>query len=205
MSAAPATRISLEFGIDNLVAVGVVHAENKLTPQLEAQVAEIQRLGNEIKIRSDELVTIYDKTPPDKEFLEDCDAFAALASKLGMKLSMEVTKTGFNPDTFKYQVTVRFRGDMTRVRDCSIDDERAYELRDEIAVMREKQTEQSKLATRTKAHLNPGWLDKQLRATIAKNAMNETTSGAEALRIMLSDLDHALEAGSQTQKQLGKS
>ena len=86
----------------------------------------------------------------------------------------------------------------------TFDDERAFELRDEIAVMREKQTEQSKAATRTKAHLNAGWLEKQLRATIARNAMNETTSGAEALRLMLADLDHAIDAGSQVQKQISK-
>ena len=83
MSSAPATRISLEFGIDNLVAVGVVHAENKLTPQLEQQVAEIQRLGTEIQTRTIELQTIYDKTSPDEGFKEDCQAFIELAQKAG--------------------------------------------------------------------------------------------------------------------------
>jgi hypothetical protein len=205
VSSAPATRISLEFGIDNLVAVGVVHAENKLTPQLESQVAEIQRLGTEIKTRTDELMEIYTKTEIDEGFKEDCQALIALAGKLGMHLSVELLKGSFNPGSFAYNVTARFRGDTTTVRNYVVDAERAIELRDEIAGMREQQTEYSKAATRTKSHLNGSWLEKQLRATIARNAMNETSSGAEALQMMLADLDHAIDAGSQPiQKQIGK-
>ena len=110
----PRPSISLEFGIDNLVAIGVVHAENKLNPQLEQQVAEIHRLGDEVTQpdrRADKRSTT--KTTIDPEFEEDCKALVEAAAKLGIKLTFELVKANFNPDTLKYSVTVRFRGDMS--------------------------------------------------------------------------------------------
>jgi hypothetical protein len=193
VSAAPSTRISLEFGIDNLVAVGVVHAENRLTPKLEQQVAEIHRLGNEVNTRGAELVEIYSKTETDPEFEADCNTLIAAAEKLGIRLSVELVKGNFNPNTLKYNVTARFRGDMGVVREYAIEDDRAHEVRDEIEVLRVKQTEQSKAAARTKSQLNPGWLEKQMRASIAENAMHQTESGADTLKACLAYIDRAID------------
>ena len=204
VSAAPSTKISLEFGIDNLVAVGVVHAENRLLPRLEQEVAEAQRLGTEAQSRVADLNGIYDKAKVDPAFEEQCRALAEAASKLGLRLTFALTKQGFNPDTLKYTVSVQFHGDMRTTREYALDDDHAHELRDEVALLREKQAAQSKLATRTKGQLNPGWLEKQMRASIAENAMHQTESGAATLEACLAYIDRAIDGQSTGLKQLSK-
>jgi len=73
-------------------------------------------------------------------------------------------------------------------------------------LLREKQAEQSKGAAITKKRLAPGWLEKQTRASIAENAMNQTQSGAETMAALLSWLDRAIsdDVGGPAPKQLTK-
>ena len=201
-SSAPSTKISLEFGIDNLVAVGVVHAENRLAPRLEQQVGEVHRLGAEITTRTLALQAIYNEERTDPEFEEDCKALVEAADKLGIKLTFELTKANFNPDNMAYSVSVRFNGNMSVTRNYYIENDRAIDLREEIAEMRKQQAEQSKAATRTKSQLNPGWLEKQLRASIAENAMNETPSGADTVKALLTSIDRAIDGAAPVMRQL---
>jgi hypothetical protein len=201
----PTTRINFEFGIDNMVAVGVVHAENILNPKLEQQVSEIHRLSNEVSRRNVELTTLFDKTAVDAKFEQDCQALVEAAARLGIKLTYELVKNNFNPDTLAYQVAVRFHGSLVTIRDYTVDDDRAAEIRDEVVLLREQQAVQSKAATKTRAQLNPGWLDKQLRAGFAENAMHQTESGAETLAAVLAYLDKAISgSAAPAMKQLGK-
>jgi hypothetical protein len=192
-SSAPRTNISLEFGIDNLVAIGIVHAENRLTPRLEQEVAEIHRLGSEVNTRGAELIDIYGKTEVDPEFEADCTTLIKAAEKLGLRLAVDLTKGDFNPNTLGYRVTARFRGDMHITREYTVEDDRADEIRAEIEVLRAKQTTTSKAAARTKSQLNPGWLEKQMRASIAENAMNESPSGSETVKALLTAIDKAID------------
>jgi hypothetical protein len=193
-AAAPTTNISLEFGIENLVAIGVVHVENSLGPVLEQQVSEVNRLGNEITVKAAELRAVYDKVPIDPEFEADCRALVAVATKLGIRLTFALTKDGFNPDNLAYRVSTRFSGDMNVVRNYTVDDDHAHELHGVIDVLRNQQAAMAKAAAQTKSQLNPSWLNKQLRAAIALNAMNQTESGADTVKALIDSIDRSIKA-----------
>jgi hypothetical protein len=196
VSAAPVTSIALSLDINNMVAIGVVHAEGRLIPQLEQEVGEANRLGNEITKRAADLRSFYDGMPIDPAYEADCKDLVAAAAKVGIRLTFVLAKDGFNPDTLAYRIGVRFHGDMTSARNYTIDDDHAHELHDEIDILRGKQGAAAKAASRTKSQLSPTWLDKQLRAEIARNAMNQTEAGADTLKALTDAIDRAIDSGS---------
>src|SRR6516225_64692 len=73
-STVPTFNFALQAGVEDLVAIGIVHVENSLGPQLEQTVAEHHRLGQEINTRSAELLAIYNMAPAGNETLaERCE------------------------------------------------------------------------------------------------------------------------------------
>jgi hypothetical protein len=189
----PNTRIVLDLGIDNFVAVGVVRAETRLTARLEQHVSEAHRLGVAISDRLAQLHTIYKEVKPDPQFVRDCEALVEVAAKVGIRLSFETITGDFNPDTLRYNVAVRFRGELTTNRIYTVDDRNAEALRDEIAVLRVQQNGQTREAKGTKERLNPGRLEKLMRAGIAENAMRGTEEGAQTLEAWLAYIDAAVD------------
>jgi len=189
---APQTHIDIALGIENLVAIGVVHVENTLDPKLARQVGEVNRLGAEIAARNAELQAIYNDTPVDPALEAKCRAFIAAADELGLKLSYELTKSNFSPDSLRYNVGIRFRGDLHLSRDYQVEDERADTLQDEVAILRREQADAARAAAQTKAQLNPEWLKKQLRAAIALNAMNQTDTGRSTVEALIESIDRAI-------------
>jgi hypothetical protein len=197
----PNTKIALDLGIDNLVAVGVVHAESRLTERLERQVGEAQRLAAEIMVKLHELEEIYKAELPDPDFVKRCQALVELAADLGFRLTFTPTKGVMNPDTLKYEVGFQFQGDLRLVKTYNLADAHAEDLRDEIAELREQQATQAREARITKDRLNPHRLEKLMRAGIAENAMRGTEEGKQTLDAWLTYIDKAVDG--TTLRQIG--
>jgi hypothetical protein len=192
-AAAPATTIAVELGIDNLVAVGVVHAEARLAERLATQVDEANRLGVEVQARIAALHAIYDATPVDPAFLADCEALVAAAAKLGLHLAFELVKGSFSAETLKYTISVRFRGDLSLSRGYQVADAQATALVAEVAGLRDQQAVQTRGARATKDRLSPGRLEKLMRAGIAENAMRTTEAGSQTLEAWFAYIDRAVD------------
>jgi hypothetical protein len=192
-SAAPNVHIDLALGVDNLVAILALHAEDGLNPKIDKAVDAIHRLGGEIGVMKGELLRLFDATPVDPAIAAKCEALVAAAEALGIRLTYEVTKGSFNPDTLKYTVGVKVRiaQDAPQL-EHAVEGDHATGLRDAIAVLTKRMALVSHTANEFKKFLNPSRLDRHLRAKIGRHMMNQTASGAATVDALCGDLDQAI-------------
>jgi hypothetical protein len=110
-----------------------------------------------------------------------------------MRLTYEVTKGSFNPDTLTYTVGVKARivQDAPQL-EYTVKGDHATGLRDAIAVLKARMTDVSDSANEFKKFLNPVRLDRHLRAKIGRHMMNQTASGAATVNSLCGDLDEAI-------------
>jgi hypothetical protein len=202
VAATPNFNFDLQVNVDNLVAVGVVHAKNRLVPQLEHEVSEVTRLGTEITKRGTELNAVFAAVPIDPEFEANCKAFVAAGEKIGIRLTFTLNKQGFNQDQLAYNVAAQFHGPMNTSQSYVLDSDEASELRDEVELLRKQQATMAGAAAKTKRKLEPGWLKEQLTAAITANAMNKSQSGQDTVEALYNSIDQAIDVSSGLPKQL---
>jgi hypothetical protein len=189
-SAAPNTHIHLNVGVSDLVKVLTVHAKQRLRPQLEAKVAEINQLGNEIQTKGVELNALFVNAEVDPELTKRCEVLLEVAAQLNIRLSYEVTKVNFSPETLKYTINIQFRGDMRSSHVAGIDsNDEAIELRDGIAELHAAQHVLRREAKDLSEQLKPENLDENMHYVVTKNELYQTELGTTKLDANLAAVD----------------
>jgi hypothetical protein len=177
-------RFDIQLGIDDIAAVDAVDEEHRLSAELKRQVGEVNRLSEEIGARSKKLVAIFDETPVDPAFAGKCNALVAAAADLGIKLTPEVAKGNFNPDSLTYSINVKFRGEPTATTTHVVASEHARSLVAEAADLRRQHAAAVKNAEVLKKELDPARLARESKAKVVKSLLKGTDEGTVVLHAM---------------------
>jgi len=126
----------------------------------------------------------------DPELTKRCEVLLEVAAQLNIRLSYEVTKVNFSPETLKYTINIQFRGDMRSSHVAGIDsNDEAIELRDGIAELHAAQHVLRREAKDLSEQLKPENLDENMHYVVTKNELYQTELGTTKLDANLAAVD----------------